>query len=80
MITLNFVPSPGTLEMLMRFIFSTTGKHFFLFMGGWGKLSLQHQGQKPHFTEKVTYSRRIKETLWKPLGSFLQNVDFGGSH
>lgn len=61
--------------IVMRFIFSMTGGEVitFLFVGG-DKLSLQHQGQMPHFTEKVTYSMRIKEPLWKLLGYFLQNA------
>lgn len=37
-------------------------------------LRLQHQGQKPHFTGKVTCSMRLKEMLWKLVGYFLQDA------
>lgn len=80
MITLNFFPSPGTLEMLMRVIFSTTGKHFFLFMGGWGKIKSSASRSKATFYRKSDLLQEGKRDAWKLLGSFLQNVDFGGSH
>lgn len=45
------------------------------FFHDWGgSLRLQHQGKNPHFTEKVTYSVRLKEMLWTLLGYFLQNA------
>lgn len=80
MITLKFLPSRGLLE---TFIFPTAGEGGHnLPSRGQEKLSL-HQGQKPHFTEKVTYSTRLKETLWKVIRlipSECWDVNFGGSH
>lgn len=68
MITLNFFPSQRILEMSMKFIFPPLGRdnNNNLPPCVYDKLK-HHQGQKPHFIEKVTDFLRLKETLWKAI-------------